>query len=207
MSKVAVFGNGESRRSVDIESFRTDSIIIGCNAIHRDTHVDHLICCDRKMAEEATDNPETKNSLIYVRDEHYHYFRKIRKNKNIRSLPDLPYQGARRADIPTHWGSGAYAVLIGCLLVPEEINLVGFDLYSNNGLVNNIYKGTNNYKGINGSAVDPTYWIYHISKLITCFPNIKFKIHNSKNWSLPLQWQQRNVEIITETCSSNKYLV
>jgi len=207
MTKVAVFGNGESRRSLDINSFRNDHIIIGCNAIHRDFQVDHLVCCDRKMAEEATDNLETKSSLIYVREEHYHYFRKVRKNKHIRLLPDLPYTGERRADIHTHWGSGAYAVLIGCLLSPEEMHLFGFDLYGNDGLVNNVYKGTDNYKGINGSAVDPSYWIYHISKLFSCFPNIEFKIHNDKNWKMPLQWQQKNVEKLETTCSVHKYLV
>jgi len=205
--KVSVFGNGESRLKVSVEDFRKTHILVGCNAIHRETIIDHLICCDRKMIEEAVENPQTKNTIIYVREEQYQYFRKVRKNKNIKLLPDLPYQGEKRADKPNHWGSGAYAVLISCLLDPEEINLIGFDLYGKEGLVNNVYKGTKNYRGISSGAVDPSYWIYHLSKLIINFPNINFKIYNLENWQLPPQWNYRNVEKVNITCSSNKYLV
>ena len=207
MSKIAVFGNGESRLKINIDDYKNDHTLVGCNAIHRDTVVDHLICCDRKMAEEVTDNPQTKDTLVYVREEHYHYFRKIRKNKNIQQVPALPYQGERRADKPNHWGSGSYAVLVACLLNPKEINLIGFDLYGIDARVNNVYKGTQNYKSIQAPAVDPSYWIYQISKLFTCFPNINFKIHNLENWQIPLEWQQRNVEKISNHCSTNKYLI
>jgi len=207
VSKVAVFGNGESRLKINLDDFKNDYILVGCNAIHRDTLVDHLVCCDRKMVEEATDNPQTKNTLIYVREEQYHYFRKIRKNKNILMVPDLPYQGERRADKPNHWGSGTYAVLVSCFLNPCEVNLIGFDLYGNDAKVNNVYKGTQNYKGISANAVDPAYWIYQMSKLFTYFPDITFKVHNFENWGMPLQWKQKNVEKITTSCSINKYLL
>jgi len=73
MSRAVVIGNGESRRAIDIELLKADSLI-GCNAIHRDTVVDHLICCDRRMADEAVENPQTKNTLIYVRPSWFHYF-------------------------------------------------------------------------------------------------------------------------------------
>ena len=59
MPRVLVIGNGESRRHVDFSAY-ADYVLIGCNAIHRDLDVDHLICCDRRMAEEAVNNPNTK---------------------------------------------------------------------------------------------------------------------------------------------------
>jgi len=205
--KIAVFGNGESRRIININDFDSSYIKIGCNAIHRDIVVDHLICCDRRMIEEAVENPQSKDTFIYVREEQYHHFRKVRKNKKIRLLPELPYQGEKRADKPTHWGSGPYALLVACSLDPIEIDLYGFDLYSKNNFVNNIYKGTKNYKQKNGSAVDPGYWIYQIGKLFTLYPNIKFNVYNENSWSLPLQWQHLNVKKLELACSSNKYPV
>ena len=61
MSQALVIGNGESRRHVDVSTY-TQHTLIGCNAIHRDLNVDHLICCDRRMAEEAVTNPNTKDT-------------------------------------------------------------------------------------------------------------------------------------------------
>ena len=42
-----VFGNGESRTSVNISNL--EGIKVGCNAIYRDYTMDHLICVDRRM--------------------------------------------------------------------------------------------------------------------------------------------------------------
>ena len=208
MSKIAVFGNGESRSALDIEHLRGEYTLIGCNAIHRDIIVDHLICCDRRMIEEATENPLTKNTTIYVREEQYHHFRKIKKNKKIQLLPDLPYQGDKRSDKPNHWGSGPYAILVAASMDPENIDLYGFDLFSKSDFVNNIY-GTplQSKKFKNDSAVDPSYWIYQISKLFVCFPKINFTVYNDHDWKMPLQWQQLNVKKLNLSCSTNKYLV
>ena len=66
MSKALVIGNGESRRGIDLEIYRTTHTLIGCNAIHRDLVVDHLICCDRRMGAEATENPLTKDKRDFL---------------------------------------------------------------------------------------------------------------------------------------------
>ena len=107
MPRALVVGNGESRRYVDFSTY-ADHVLIGCNAIHRDLNVDHLICCDRRMAEEAVNNSNTKDTAIYVRDHWHHYFRKIRKNKNINLLPDVPTRGELKKDQGEHWGSGGF---------------------------------------------------------------------------------------------------
>jgi hypothetical protein len=195
MGQALVIGNGESRTNIDLYQFN-DYITIGCNALHRDFVPNHLVCCDARMVREALENPNTDQSIIHVRDNWHHYFRKILKNKHIRLVPTLPYQGELRADKPVHWGSGPYAVLIAANLGVEEITLLGFDLYGIHSQVNNIYKGTENYLHEKAAAVDPSYWIYQIGKIIECFPNIQFKILNKNNWDLPLEWQKTNVKKI-----------
>jgi hypothetical protein len=146
------------------------------------------------MVREALENPATANTMIHVRDNWHHYFRKIQKNKNVKLLPDLPYQGELRPDKAIHWGSGPYAVLVAAQLNLPAVSLVGFDLYGRQEQVNNVYKGTSNYSHPTSSAVDPSYWIYQIGKLFSLFPNTQFNIINTEGWSLPVEWQKNNVK-------------
>jgi hypothetical protein len=144
------------------------------------------------MVREALENPDTKSSQIHVRDAWHHYFRKIQKNKNIKLVPDVPYQGDTRPDKAIHWGSGPYAVLVAATLGVDEIWLLGFDLYGVNQLVNNVYKDTVNYKASQTAAVDPSYWVYQIGKIIQLHPNIEFNILNNDRWAMPKEWEHAN---------------
>lgn len=191
-----VIGNGESRCSQDISRFKKTHTTIGCNAIHRDMIVDHLICCDQRMAKEALENPLIASSTLYVRNHWHHYFRKIEKNKNVKLLPTLPYQGVHRPDNPEHWGSGPYAILLAASLGFEIIDMIGFDLYGRQGLTNNVYKDTANYSGSKSSAVDPGYWQYQIAKVFDYYPTTKFNIINFQDWQCPKEWQKNNVKFI-----------
>ena len=197
LDKALVIGNGESRRHLDLNSFRPEYTLIGCNAIHRDITVDHLVCCDRRMIEEAVQNNNTKNSMIYVRDDWFKFYRKVKKNKNIQIVPDLPYIGDEKVDLPVNWGSGCYAILLAATLGFKEIKIIGFDLYSANHKVNNLYKDTDNYSPSTSKAVDYSYWVYQINQIFKHFPNNKFIILNNKDWNPPEEWKKFNVEFLT----------
>lgn len=148
------------------------------------------------MVEEATKNPLTKNTIIYVRKDWYNFFRKIKKNKNIMQVPELPYKGNERKDDPINWGSGGYAVLIAAMQF-QNIYLLGFDLWpKQNHKFNNVYKGTANYNGIDSDPVDPCYWIYQIAKIITLFQDKNFYIINRSDWHIPESWKRSNVDFI-----------
>jgi hypothetical protein len=192
--KAVVIGNGESRRKIDLNSFKIDHILIGCNAIHRDITVDHLVCCDRRMVEEAVNNPANDRTEIYVRKDWFKYYRKIQKLKNIHLVPELPYLGELKQDNPEHWGSGGYAILLAAVLEFTDIKLVGFDLYSNDNKVNNIYKGTPNYAKPDSHSIDHSYWVYQIAKVFKYYPESKFTIINNSGWQMPKEWQYSNVE-------------
>lgn len=193
MSVALVIGNGESRSKIDIEKFSPEYSLIGCNAIHRDAKVDHLVCCDRRMIDEAVESDNATNTKIYVRSNWFKYYRKIKKDKRIELLPDLPYEGNKKEDQPVHWGSGPYAVLLAAALNHDTIMLVGFDLYSSNNNVNNLYKGTKNYSRKDSRPVDPSFWIYQISRVFKNFRNKDFIIWNKKDWEIPELWKQPNV--------------
>ena len=195
-NKALVIGNGESRRFVDLQQYREQYTLIGCNAIHRDMLVDHLICCDKRMATEATNNPDTSNSLIYVRPDWFHYFRKILKQKNIKQTPHLPYSGNTKKDHPDHWGSGGYAVLLAASLGFKTIELIGFDLYPVDQSVNNLYKDTPNYSKSDSKPVDHSYWVYQISQVFKYYPSTEFIIRNKRTWAIPDEWKKFNVKFI-----------
>ena len=173
-----VIGNGESRKDIDINKY--GSIKVGCNAIFRDFYVNHLICCDRRMVEEA--QKERNYGAIYTRPDWKDQF------KLCGLVPQLPYKGDTRPDDPWHWGSGPYAVLLGTSIANRfssgntEISMIGFDLYSETKTVNNIYKGTENYEDTESRPIDPSYWIYQIDKVFENFPDTTFYYYNNKPW-------------------------
>jgi hypothetical protein len=187
-SKTLVIGNGESRQGLDLNNLTSTFTTVGCNAIHRDVTVDHLVCCDQRMVLEAIKNPNRENTVIYTRSDWSEKFSKFK----IQRVPDLPYTGSQRWDQPFHWGSGGYALLVGAGL-SHDIHIVGFDLVSSTGTVNNLYKGTNNYAKADHHPVDPTYWIYQTSMVFKSFPDKYFTVYNYKDWAMPESWKLANV--------------
>jgi hypothetical protein len=188
-----VIGNGESRKSLDLHNLDLQITKIGCNAIHRDLTVDYLVCCDGRMVKESVENPNNQNTKIFTRQRYYQDYRKIKKHKNVFLLPDLPYKSNARIDNPIHWNSGPYALLLASQM-SNDIHMIGFDLYGIDHKVNNVYKNTNNYSGSKTPAVDPAYWIYQIAKVISCYPDNRYRIYNVEGWKIPREWTHRNVE-------------
>lgn len=184
-----VIGNGESRTQINLDKIKDTKI--GCNAILRDTQVNHLVCVDKPMLREAFNTSYHKHAKVWTRKD---WFVQYRLEKNIRMLPDLPYAGSERWDEEWHWGAGPYAVLLGAQKSKSHtIKMIGFDLYGIHGKVNNVYKDTENYAVSDKKEVDPRYWIYQIGKVFECFPKIQFKIYQDNDWKMPNQWKKSNV--------------
>ena len=192
-----VVGNGESRRHFPVYKLTGHVQLVGCNAIHRDTIVDHLVCCDERMIREAVANPNTMSTNIYVREHGYQLFRKIQKYKNIKLVPAIPNRQLIRVDDPRNWGSGTYAHLIASQLDHvSTVYMLGYDLFSQDQFVNNLYKGTPNYRTNASHAIDPSYWIWQSAKVFKTFPHLRYKVVNKHNWTMPKEWCLSNVEKI-----------
>ena len=186
---IYAIGNGESRKPVNLSRLKDKKI--GCNAIFRDSKVDQLVCVDRRMISEALKAKVNTDTYIYTRPDWFSQF----KTKKIRIVPELPYAGSERADNPFQWGSGPYAVLIAAYqsrFEGQQVGLIGFDLYSNDSKINNIYKDTENYDSSQKRAVDPRYWIYQIGKVIEYFPDVSFISYQPDGWQMPSSWKKSN---------------
>ena len=188
---VLVIGNGESRSNINLSQVEDKYNIVGCNALHRDLKVNHLVCCDRRMIEESLDSENTINTKIYVREDYVNYYSKLDNRINV--VPSLPYSGENKIDKPINWGSGPYALLVSANLNSDRIIMLGFDLYSKNDQFNNIYKDTVHYQSKDSKPIDYSYWEYQIEKIFENFPNKKFEIYNTEDWKLPRVWNYSNV--------------
>jgi len=181
-----VIGNGESRLSLNID--RIAETKIGCNAIVRRHTVEHLVCVDKRMLKECVQYAKNAGT-IYTRSRYV-----IGDSKFVQSVPQLPYVGSQRWDDPAHWGSGPYAVLLAAVL-SKRVKMIGFDLYSKDGLVNNCYKDTENYDAAAKKAVDSRYWLHQIHKVFDSFPDTEFEIYQTPDWQVPEKWNCTNVKL------------
>lgn len=182
-----VIGNGRSRVGFDTRRLNVAGVTYGSNAIHRDHHVDYLVCCDKIMLGEAVSQRVEKTSFLHTRAR----WKETNNDPSIQVVPDLPYLGPNKADKPEHWGSGHYSALLACLKGHEIIIHLGFDLWGNaHNEQNNIYSGTNGYKKKSDDAVDPKFWIYHSAKLFEHFPKTQFVFINAPDWKSPEEWNE-----------------
>ena len=177
-----VIGNGESRKGIDINELQSEKV--GCNAIIRDFTVHHLVCCDKRMVAEAINNKRISNQNIYTRSDWQNLF------PGVKIVPDLWYESEERIDQPWHWGSGDYAVLLASQITAhKQIHMIGFDLFSNDDNVNNIYKGTPNYNKADSHPVDPSYWIYHLAKIFEKFDQKEYIVYSNMGNKMPESWK------------------
>ena len=177
-----VIGNGESRQGIDINELQSEKV--GCNAIIRDFTVHHLVCCDKRMVAEAINNKRISNQNIYTRSDWQNLF------PGVKIVPELWYESAERIDQPWHWGSGDYAVLLASQITAhKQIHMIGFDLFSNDNKVNNIYKGTPNYNKADSHSVDPSYWIYHLAKIFEKFDQKEYIVYSNLDNKMPESWK------------------
>ena len=71
----------------------------------------------------------------------------------------------------------------------KQIHMIGFDLFSNNDNVNNIYKGTPNYNKADSHPVDPSYWIYHLAKIFEKFDQKEYIVYSNLGDKMPESWK------------------
>lgn len=180
-------GNGESRQGFDIDSLKPYGTVYGANAIYRDYEVDHLVCCDRRMAIETFQNKYP--GTVYTRQDWYSFF----PYDNYKPLPDLPWEESEKHTQSFHMGSGLHAVNLALKQEPNIVVLIGHDFWSGT-THNNLYKGTENYADLVSPPVDPSFWIKQFVLFITTYPSVQFVFcqPNIKLWRKPPGWDSFN---------------
>lgn len=179
-------GNGESRRGFDVNSLKPYGTVYGANAIFRDYTVDHLICCDRRMAMETVSRGYT--GKVYTREDWYSFF----PYDNVDKLVPLPWTENEKWTQSFHMGSGLHAVNLALHNGADIVVLIGHDFWGTNNLHNNLYKDTENYWATDHHAIDPSFWIKQFVMFFNTYPNTQFVFcqPNINNWRKPEGWDK-----------------
>lgn len=174
------FGNGESRYGIDVDRLNEYGPVYGCNAIYRDWHVDNLVSCDKKIAKEITKNGEHLKTNFYTKSD---WKKTFAKYPEVKFLPPLPFVGD-----DAKWGSGTSALLLACLHQADIVVMFGYDLWSNEGALNNLYKDTDFYPKSTDPHPDPSIWQQQINQIFVHFADTQFVQVQPENWVVPESW-------------------
>jgi hypothetical protein len=232
MSAVFVLGNGESRKSVDLNVLKTKGTVYGCNALYRDFTPDALICVDGGMMHEVYESGYALKNKCYFRswsklpddmyemivqgtmwDEEgftitndkrgrkefvlngtdpnqmkqlFEYHVKLGSDKNtIDELLSKHHRWITWVDendevylIPKEYGGWSAGPIAVRLAIenhdPLDVFLIGFDLGSKTGTINNLYKGTDNYLSDSASVTPSVNWIEQHKQNFLAYPEVRF---------------------------------
>ena len=168
-----VLGNGVSRNNIDITLLQSYGKVYACNAIYRTDCPDYLIAVDTKMMKEIIQSGYHQTNIVYTNPNRF-----TREFDNINLFnPNLG------------WSSGPSALNLASTHGYSTIYILGFDyqgIGDNNGLVNNLYSGTENYKGSNDRATYFGNWSRQTGICIKKYPKIKYiRVVENENSFVP----------------------
>ena len=182
-------GNGESRSGFNLDKLKPFGTLYGSNAVFRDFEVDHLICCDRRMAMETVQKHYKRT--VYTRKDWYSFF----PYDNFRQLPELPWEETEKHTQSFHMGSGLHSVNVALQNNHPIIILIGHDFWGTKSKHNNLYKGTENYADVIAPAIDPSFWIKQFVMFFKIFNKTQFVFcqPNITQWQKPIGWGKDNL--------------
>ena len=157
MTIAFVLGNGQSRAAVDLHRLKLFGSIYGCNGLYRDFEPDCLVATDRPIAEAIQRSGYSKKHRFYTR----------------KPLPD---SGAQIVPRKYHGNSsGPIACAIAALDGHDRIYLLGYDMGPSPAMrFNNIYAGTEFYKGPDAAPTYTGNWIRQLIAVTQDFPKTRF---------------------------------
>jgi len=153
-----VLGNGKSRLHIQVEDLKSHGYLYGCNALYRETSVDHLVAVDVKMANEIIESGYHKNHTVWTNP-----------NKGIIDTPYINFFDTHKG-----WSSGPTALWLAAKFGHKEIFILGFDFEGVDGKFNNVYADTFNYKK---SSEVPTFfgnWVSQTEKVFREYKDTMF---------------------------------
>lgn len=172
-----VLGNGQSRKQIDIDSLKQYGTVYGCNAIYRDYSPDYLVAVDEKMVRELAKHKVDKRITCYTS-----YYNQIPGDFHF---------------FPKHPGknSGHSAMILACLHNHTKVYMIGFDYIGVDGLFNNVYADTDNYRKSTEQEAGYTQWYVELRNTLQSHPDTKFiRVVGNKHY---LNLSEKNFTEIT----------
>ena len=175
-----VLGNGRSRLNIKPEELKKYGRIYGCNALYRECEPDYLIAVDPKM-------------IVEIEKTGYQRSHEVWTNPNAKFRT---FQGFNYFTPSLGWSSGPTALDLASKHKPSEIFFFGFDLIGNNGLLNNVYADTQNYRRSSDPATYHGNWEKQTEQVIKNNKAIQYYRVVDKGF-YRLEWPYPNFKHIT----------
>jgi len=161
-------------------------LLSGMNEVEAKEHLDDIVISnDRDDSKEYVMHGANLQGIVTMIKKNGDKFKKNVNNATIKvswikepdysySIKDLePHPGEKTGDFG--WACGASSGYVAMMREkPDEIYMIGHDLYSHNNKVNNLYKSTKHYVSDQNSPTPAVNWIKQWSTLADWFPNVKF---------------------------------
>lgn len=171
-----VLGNGRSRLNLKPEDIHPYGIVYGCNALYREFEPDFLVAVDPKMILEIEKTGWQKSHEVWT-------------NPNSKYKK---FQGFKYFQPALGWSSGPTALNMAAGHGADEIYIFGFDYVGLQGLLNNVYADTTNYKKSSDTATYYGNWRRQTDQVIKSNPKIKFyRVVEDDNYFDP-EWNYPN---------------
>jgi hypothetical protein len=181
MTVAFVLGNGKSRLAIDPQQdLHGRGTIYGCNAIYREFMPQVLISTDKPISDKIQE--------LGIPERVKHWTR--------RPLPDSKSQKIERP----YYGmsSGPVAISRAALDGHTHIYFLGFDLGSPDGLLNNVYGGTEFYKANTDKATFAGNWVYQIDQIAELHRQaIFFRVFGKESTPIKFKNKWKNIEDIS----------
>ena len=168
-----VLGNGTSRLVLDLEQLKKTGTVYGCNAIYREFIPHILVSTDPGISQEIQDSGYALHNT--------HYTRK-----------PLAGKGSKKIEYNYGFSSGPVALTYAAKSDAERIYFAGFDLTGIDGMINNVYAGTQHYKESNTSETYYGNWVNQIEKIMKSCPKKRFIRLVQPGVHTPTTWMTTN---------------
>lgn len=175
-----VLGNGKSRLQITYEELKPHGKIYACNAVYREFSPDYLIAVDPKM-------------IIEINATGYQLQNQVWTNPHIKYKD---FQGFNYFKPSLGWSSGPTALQLATEHKAKEVYILGFDFAGDNGLLNNVYENSNNYRKSTDPATYYGNWQRQTEHIIKTNINTKYFRVVDRTFYDP-QWQLPNFKNIT----------
>lgn len=171
MKPAFVLGNGKSRLAINLNTLKEHGRVYGCNALYRDFTPHVLVATDPGISNEIEMSGYALHNTFYTR------------NPN----PDL---GSKKIEHHFGYSSGPVAIKLAAMHGHTVIYILGFDLIGDNGMQNNIYAGTPNYKAPDYKETYYGNWVNQVSTIMSEHRSQIFVRVIHPDGIVPFQWLQ-----------------
>jgi hypothetical protein len=157
MTIAFVLGNGLSRRHITVPMIESLGKVYGCNALYREYTPYVLVATDKPIATEIQNTGYAKKNLFFTR---------------------RPIDGLGAHRVPQSYfgySSGPIATSIAAEHGHRRVYLLGFDMGPTvDKRFNNLYAGTEFYKGPDSLPTFTGNWVKQLKKIMADYSNTQF---------------------------------